>query len=251
MGLAWGQRCAIVPRIVNCSPQDQHWQRCLLRGYSFQGGNGVPIVEPQKKRVVAFFDGQNLFYATKDAFGYPYPNYDPLCLANAICANQPDWMLSGARFYTGIPDPSIDPERHQFWSKKLAVMGSRGIHIFSRPLRYQNKLITLPNGAITSTPVGREKGVDVRIALDIVRYALEKRYDVALIFSQDQDLSEAVSEVKLISQREQRWLCVASAYPVSPTYSNRRGINGTNWIRIQRAAYDACIDPNDYREKRK
>lgn len=31
--------------------------------------------EPAIKRVVAFFDGQNLFYAAKYAFGYNWPNY--------------------------------------------------------------------------------------------------------------------------------------------------------------------------------
>lgn len=35
----------------------------------------MPIVEPQVKRTIAFFDGQNLFHAAKEAFGYPYPNY--------------------------------------------------------------------------------------------------------------------------------------------------------------------------------
>jgi len=104
----------------------------------------MPIVEPQNKRAFAFFDGQNLFNAAKEAFGYPYPNYDPLCLANAVCAQNPNWSLSGVRFYTGIPDPIVDPDRHNFWTKKLAVMGTRGVHIFTRPLRYQNKLITLP-----------------------------------------------------------------------------------------------------------
>ena len=37
--------------------------------------------EPSQKRTVAFFDGQNLFYAVKKAFGYNWPNYDPLALA--------------------------------------------------------------------------------------------------------------------------------------------------------------------------
>ena len=41
--------------------------------------------EPTCKRVIAFFDGQNLFYAAKQAFGYPWPNYDPIKLAQAIC----------------------------------------------------------------------------------------------------------------------------------------------------------------------
>jgi hypothetical protein len=81
----------------------------------------------------------------------------------------------------------------------MAVMGTRGIQTFSRSLRYRNQTVTLPDGTLTVTLVGQEKGVDVRIALDIVRFALDGKYDVALIFSQDQDLSEAVQDVKNIS----------------------------------------------------
>ena len=36
---------------------------------------------PPSPRAVTFVDGQNLFYAAKEAFGYTYPNYDPLKLA--------------------------------------------------------------------------------------------------------------------------------------------------------------------------
>jgi hypothetical protein len=43
------------------------------------------MAEPSKKRVIAFFDGQNLFYAVKKAFGYSFSNYDPLALARRIC----------------------------------------------------------------------------------------------------------------------------------------------------------------------
>ncbi|MEI7851029.1 MAG: NYN domain-containing protein [Kiritimatiellales bacterium] len=206
--------------------------------------------EPSAKRVMAFFDGQNLFYAAKDAFGYPFPNYDPHKLATEICKTK-GWNLSGIRFYTGIPDIIADPDRHHFWSAKLAVMGTRGIKPFTRTLRYQNKVISLPNGQLTTAQVGREKGIDVRIALDIVRFALENRYDVALIFSQDQDLSEAVDDVLSIARRDNRWIKVACAFPISPTYQNTRGINKTDWIKIDRATYDTCIDPNDYRRKNK
>lgn len=41
--------------------------------------------EPIEKRAIAFIDGQNLFYAARHAFGYTYPNYDPLALAKAVC----------------------------------------------------------------------------------------------------------------------------------------------------------------------
>ncbi|MEW6743900.1 MAG: hypothetical protein AB1486_14190 [Planctomycetota bacterium] len=40
---------------------------------------------------------------------------------------------------------------------------------------------------------------------------------------------------------------VVSAFPSSPTSRNIRGIDKTDWIPIERATYDACIDPRDYR----
>ena len=207
------------------------------------------ILEPKTKNALAYFDGQNLFNSAKEAFGYQFPNYDPLKLAQAICAQQ-GWNPGGVHFYTGIPAQTQDPVRHGFWAAKLAVMGTRGIRPFTRPLRYQNTVVTLPNGSMTTTMVGREKGIDVRIALDIVSHALERRYDVALVFSQDQDLSEVADEIRTIAKREQRWIKMASAFPISPTSRNRRGINGTDWIKMDRALYDSCIDPIDYRPKR-
>ena len=57
--------------------------------------------EPPVKRAFAFFDGQNLFHAAKEAFGYPYPNYDVAALAKAICRQQ-DWQLEQTHFYTGL-----------------------------------------------------------------------------------------------------------------------------------------------------
>ena len=76
-------------------------------------------------------------------------------------------------------------------------------------------------------------------------------YDVALLFSQDQDMTEVANEVRLVSRRQNRWIKVASAFPVSPTSPNTRGVDRTEWIAVDRAMYDACIDPNDYRPKPK
>jgi len=206
--------------------------------------------EPSVKRTAAFFDGQALFHAAKKAFGYPYPNYDPKALAECIATGR-GWTLAGTFFYTGIPDPTDNAFWSHFWTAKLAVLGTRGIQTFSRSLRYRNQTVSLPDGTATTILVGQEKGIDIRIALDVVRLARENRYDVALIFSQDQDLSEAADEVKAISIEQGRWIKVACAFPSSPTSENRRGINGTDWIKIDRATYDACLDRNDYRPKKK
>lgn len=132
-------------------------------------------------------------------------------------------------------------------------MGTRGIFTFSRSLRYQIQTVPLPGGGTTTVRVGHEKGVDVRIALDVVRLALENEYDVALIFSQDQDLSEAAADVRTISAQQKRWMKVACAFPANPANPtlNRRGINGTEWLPIDQATYNPCIDPTDYRPKRR
>jgi len=207
-------------------------------------------VEPAVKRTISFIDGQNLFYAVKEAFGYTYPNYEPVSLVTQLCDLQ-GWQLTQIRFYTGIPDKSDNPFWNHFWTAKLAVMGKRGIHVFSRSLRYRNQTVRLPDNSNFTFLVGQEKGIDVRLALDAVRLARQKAYDVALIFSQDQDLTEAVEEIKNIAVTQNRWIKVVSAYPLSPTSRNCRGIDKTDWLHINRAAYDACIDPRDYRPKMK
>lgn len=204
--------------------------------------------EPAVKRAVAFFDGQSLFHAAKDAFGYSYPNFDPLKLAETVCAAQ-GWALSRARFYTGVPSAQDNPFWNHFWNAKLAVLGTRNVVTFSRELRYQNERIRLADGSEHTRLVGHEKGIDIRLALDVVRLALDGAFDVALVFSQDQDLSEVAEEIRHISKRYGLWLKMASAFPVSPTYRNKRGVNGTDWIKIDRTTYDACIDPAEYRPK--
>lgn len=90
----------------------------------------------------------------------------------------------------------------------------------------------------------------MRIAIDVVALAVENAFDVALVFSQDQDLTEVASELRRLARREGRWIKIASAFPVSPTCSNRRGIDKTDWLRIDRQLYDRCLDPRDYRPKR-
>jgi uncharacterized LabA/DUF88 family protein len=219
----------------------------LLLGYFILGD--TMRIEPEEKRVFAFIDGQNLYHSVKDAFGFTYPNFDVILLSRRVCEKK-GWTLLKVNFYTGIPDERDDKMWHHFWEGKMADMGRKGVKTFSRSLKYANEKITLPDGRETTIMVGREKGIDVRIALDIVRMARHDLFDVALIFSQDQDLSEVAKEVRAISAEHDRWIKIACAFPVSPTVENPRGINGTDWIEIDRKLYDSCLDPLNYRTKK-
>jgi uncharacterized LabA/DUF88 family protein len=203
---------------------------------------------PPEKRATTFIDGQNLFFAAKEAFGYNFPNYDVKALSENIC-RQLGFTLNQIPFYTGIPDPADDPNKSHFWAGKLSVMGKQGIEVFSRTLRYRNRKVRLTDGSEHSFLAGEEKGIDVRIALDVIRLAHRKAYDVAVIFSQDQDLSEVAEEIRVVAQEQNRWIKVVSAFPFSAASRNRRGINKTDWVKIDRATYDACLDRRDYRRK--
>jgi uncharacterized LabA/DUF88 family protein len=185
------------------------------------------FVEPAVKCAVSFIDGQNLYHSVRECFGYSYPNYNVIALSEAIC-RQKGWELTQVRFYTGVPDQNDDPFWNNFWNHKLAMLGRQNVFVYARPLRYRNRLAKLPNGTEHTFLAGEEKGIDVRIAIDVIRMAHHREYDVALIFSQDQDLSEVAAELRTISAEQSRWIKAACAFPLSPTTRNRRGIDKTD-----------------------
>lgn len=128
-------------------------------------------------------------------------------------------------------------------------MGREGVHVYTRPLVYRTKKIDLPDGSQHTFLDGDEKGIDVRLALDIISCANAKAYDVAVVFSRDQDLSEVAEEIRAISKLQGRFIKMVSAYPYSPVVKTYRGINKTDWIRIEKSDYDKCLDGRDYRPK--
>ncbi len=159
------------------------------------------------------------------------------------------WDVVQARFYTGVPDAHQNRRWYDFWNAKLLAMKNRGVHVYQRPLVYRRVSVPLADGSIQEVVTSEEKGIDVRIAIDVVRLALRRSYDVALLFSRDQDLSELCGDIREIAREQGRWIKIASAYPWSAACPKGWcGIRNSDWIRIERDVYDACLDPQDYRK---
>ena len=178
-------------------------------------------------RVIAFFDGQNIYHSAKTAFPGAGDDYDPKSLAGLIAQRQ-GWSLVQTRFYTCVPDPKRDKRRADGWARRLLRMRNDGCVTVSRQVKYS------PEG------VGREKGIDVRLALDLIRLTFDRQMDVALIFSQDGDFAEVAREIRVINGQTTHFVRIASAYPRSPTLRNTRGILDTDWHRFDRADWDSC-----------
>jgi len=216
------------------------------RGFSFRRISVNLPQPPAVIRAVGFIDGQNLYRHAKEAFGYHHPNYDPIKLLNAVCLKN-GWKPSGVRFYTGVPVQERQPMWHAYWSSRLLSMRRSGIYVFSRVIRYRTEEISLPDGTMYEIDSAQEKGVDVRLAVDVMRLAITKQYDVAVIFSQDQDLVEVAEEIRQMSINESRWIKVTSAFPAGSNASFKRGIDRTDWFKMSKEFYDLCLDPHDYR----
>jgi uncharacterized LabA/DUF88 family protein len=206
--------------------------------------------EPNLKRALAFIDGQNLFHAAREAFGSRYPDYDVMRLSRAVCSAH-DWELCGVRFYTGLPGRREAPFWHHYWSAKISVMRRLGVDVYTRRLAYRRKRALLPDGTPGEVTVGEEKGIDLRIGLDILEAVLLGHCDVVLLFSQDQDFSEVSRRLPIVAARDRRWLKMASAFPAGGTSRNRRGVHGTDWVPLDQTTWNACRDLRDYRPRRR
>ena len=194
----------------------------------------MPYSEPDTKRAEVFFDLQNLYLSVKTAWSVKYPNFDPIALSRLIVKKYSAWKLTGIHLYTGIHTAEKNLFWHRFWTNKLAAHKANDtrVDVFTTPLHYNNG-------------VPSEKGVDVRIALDLVRAARLNRCDVAVLFSRDTDFAEVAKEIRAIAYEKQRWIKIVSVMPDHPAL--KRGIDGTDWIRLSQTEYERCIDSNDYR----
>jgi len=197
-------------------------------------------------RAISFIDGQNLYRHAKAAFGHNHPNYDPIKLANAVC-RELELRQHMVRFYTGFPKRDLDPFWHDYWANRFRAMSRSGVYVIKRSLSYHSETVSLPDGSTARTTVAREKGIDVRLSLDLFKMAVNGKYDAAIVFSQDQDLAEAVADVKDHSARLKLGIKVYSVFPSGPSASSKWNIRGTIPFPIDRSFYDACIDPSDYR----
>jgi uncharacterized LabA/DUF88 family protein len=239
--------------------------------------------QPNPPRAVVFIDGQNLMHDAERAFGYSVPNYDVKKLAQAVCDSK-KWSLAETRFYTGVPTIEQNKRWKEFWDNKIFLMRASGVSVCSRKLKdretkiilYKRLRVSCPaslpgaeprdvgidpcwitdtgicleHDTVVKQTVFTEKGIDVSIAVDSIRYALEGRCEVFLFFSQDSDLAPAVQEIKQIGNKPSKALTLACAFPSAD--GSGYGIPHCDVIvRMDQKFYDQCLDDRDHFRKKK
>lgn len=198
-------------------------------------------------RADVFIDGQNLFHSVKMLFGHRNPDFDVRKIATELCALR-SLTVGRIFFYTGMPSQEESPDWHAYWTRKLSSVGRQDVQIFNPPLRYRDRKEYDATGTQVRVRLPQEKGIDVRIAIDMVGAAWGEKCDAMVLVSQDSDLREAVREAKHIAQSQRRPLKMYSAFP-ERTDGYSRGVEDTEWICFDQRFYERCVDPRDYWRK--
>lgn len=221
--------------------------RKASRGFLLFMATSAPVVAPI--RTYVYVDGANLFNSAKRRFGYMVPNCDIAKLAKAVTNIALNRALAVIFYYIGVPRLEHDASNHNWWQRKLSATGRTGVKVVRRNLKPRELKINL-SGVVHHESTSRkliEKGIDLRLGLDLVKHTRLNLFDLAIIFSQDGDLAEAVDDAYEIATEQHRTIAIECAFPVAAGHPPQYGIRRTTNREFDKVFYDACIDPTDYR----
>lgn len=147
--------------------------------------------------VYVYIDGFNLYYgAVKDS---PYRWLD----LGALCAHMlPNDKVQSIKYFTAIvsarPHDPQQPARQQIYLRALRTIPHLSV-IFGHFLTHSCRMVLSGTNPPQKVWVDKteEKGSDVNIAAHLLNDAFNKRYDVAVLVSNDSDLMEPV---RMVSQ---------------------------------------------------
>jgi len=143
-------------------------------------------------RVKVFIDAQNLYRDARRAF---FSNFDSGTkgqvsprrfgeLLVALRKEPPDRQLAQVRVYTGRPNSTRDPKTYGAHMRQSARWSrDKDVLVIARSLRY-------PRNWPDERP--QEKGIDVQLAVDLVRGYVADEFDIGIVASTDTDLVPAV-----------------------------------------------------------
>jgi uncharacterized LabA/DUF88 family protein len=195
-------------------------------------------------RVVVFLDEQNSYKDARSAFYsathfHTYGKVIPIEYGVLLCQRLPaGWgkeprILKEVRVYGGLPDPRRDPKGNAAASRQYAVWAQSSlVRVFARPLQY------LPG----EEP--KQKGVDVSLAIDLVRMGVEDEFDIGIVASTDTDILPSIEY--LLSRGKP--IAEVACWWVPERFEKQLKVEGRRlWChRLRVADCEAVADHRDY-----
>ena len=130
-------------------------------------------------RVAIFIDGSNLYHALKNNLRRYDLNFSEF--ANKLCGSR---RLFRTYYYNVLQDPTQRPDGYREQQEFLAIL---------RKTPYLEVRLGTTKIA-QGIPV--EKGIDIMLATDLLYFAWNNFYDIAVVVSGDSDFAYALQAVK-------------------------------------------------------
>lgn len=130
-------------------------------------------------RVAVFIDGSNLYHALRANFSRYDLNFGEFI--KKLCGSR---QLYRAYYYNVLQDPTQRADAH------------RDQQEFLNALRDTPYLEVRLGGTKLAQGVTVEKGIDVMLVTDLLNFAWNNRYDVAILVSGDADFAYALQSIK-------------------------------------------------------
>ncbi|MFA5000025.1 MAG: NYN domain-containing protein [Patescibacteria group bacterium] len=135
-------------------------------------------------RVAIYIDGSNLYHKLKDLKIERTTEFDYFGLCNLLARKR---VIVSYRYYVGAVRAKVGDSLSQ--SKRYGQQRLFN-HLENQGFRVKQGYL-MENGEIF-----HEKGVDVKIAVDLLVGAYDDLYDVAILISSDTDLIPAIKKVR-------------------------------------------------------
>jgi len=164
-----------------------------------------------KERINIFIDGGNFYHLVLKKLNTTELNFDFDRFANFI-ANGREIVKMGKRFYIGtVKEREGDQRSKEAMSKQTALftkLKNSGWELKTSKLKIRIEEVTIDDRVVDYERILekgikklqyeklREKGIDVKIATDLIVGAIDNKYDVAVIISSDTDLVPAIDWIR-------------------------------------------------------
>lgn len=203
-------------------------------------------------RLIVFIDYQNAYMSARETFvdrssHYTRGQIDPWALGETIMKLDDEARKDGetsvlhqVRLYCGLPDSRKDAVGNAARLRQIRSWGRMpGVVVSYRPLRYPREYPVQPP---------QEKGVDVQLAVDVIRMALQGEYDTGVIFSRDTDLRPLLETMSDLYPKTGINCHVATWQDDAGTRRGLRVPGKGIWCHyIGRHAFNSVEDLTDYR----
>ncbi|MEK7137159.1 MAG: NYN domain-containing protein [Patescibacteria group bacterium] len=137
------------------------------------------------ERAMILIDGSNFYHRLKELRLRHLLSFDYAAFAKFLCGEKR--KLAGCTYYIGAV-------REEVGNAKSQQLMANQVRLINR-LRQQKWGVRLGE-MLQSDGIYHEKGVDVRMAVDLVAGAYEDLYDTAILVSSDSDLIPALEKVR-------------------------------------------------------